>query len=105
MNVDFVDGYAEGWVMCVPECFRQSIRNNNLDPGEIFYDSPSAYRLPWGQALKQIKTAIQIKESIPGMITFQIMKPSSRADTLEVVETKTLSTEKFLEALKNGIEV
>lgn len=104
MKIDFVNGYADGWVMCVPECFKDSIRNNNLDPGEIFYDSPLAYKLPWGQALKHVKTAFQIKETGPGTITFNILQPSNDTSTMEIVASRTCSTEKFLDILKHGIK-
>ncbi len=80
--------YPEGWHMCVPKCFNDSldirktervIKGNktlqwtqgstfSFETGDIFYDTPKAYE-PWPEAMKHIKICIQVREAsqaIPG---------------------------------------
>ena len=71
--------YAEGWFMCVPNCFldeldiRQTERVEDgrkewiwtqgtafsFGEGDILYDTPGAYQ-SWAEALKSIKLCVQV---------------------------------------------
>lgn len=81
---NFVDGYVQGWRFAVPEVFRQALdikleqqtragvtsrvwsQGNQYDfhIGSVFYDTRLAYEVTWGEALKHLRFAVQIKEFI-----------------------------------------
>ncbi|MDX9732230.1 MAG: hypothetical protein RBT63_10700, partial [Bdellovibrionales bacterium] len=78
-------GVATGWFFAVPKAFREAL-DIKLDQrsfekkrykvitqgdafffkeGDMIYDTPLARSLPWGEALRHIKFAIQVQESEP----------------------------------------
>lgn len=76
--------YAEGWFMCVPKCFNDSLdirlterlvngrrtlvwtqgSEFTFSEGDTFYDTPDAYN-EWSEALKSISLCVQVKQAIP----------------------------------------
>lgn len=76
--------YTEGWHMCVPKCFNDSldirktervIKGNktlqwtqgstfSFETGDILYDTPKAYE-PWPEAIQHINRCIQVREASP----------------------------------------
>lgn len=82
----FSGGYTGDWKFKLPTAFRDALdikltnrmiekkRYSILTQGDAFsfktgdtiYDSPLAYTLPWEDAIKIIKFAIQVKEASPG---------------------------------------
>ena len=86
-TVTFVDGYAVGFRMAVPECFKSAFDilqtprkvdgletwqwTEGIPPcysfgaGDTVYDTPLAYVGTWGEALKHIDYAIVIAEAYP----------------------------------------
>ena len=88
---EFEGGYAKGWAMAVPTCFRtaldikpraatrkdaavgkdgqkitwmQGIRFT-FTQGDTLYDTPEAYSKKWSEALKSIKVMIRVMDGRP----------------------------------------
>jgi hypothetical protein len=104
MKVDFVEGFIPGWAMCVPDCFKDSLRTEVFSVGDMFYDTPKAYQLPWGDALKHIRVAIQVKAVGTGAITFNILTPASDGGSVKRTDTRTQSVKAFINSLKDGFK-
>lgn len=103
MKVDFVDGYVPGWVMCVPECFRNSLQTEIFSAGDTFYDSIEAYKSPsWREAVKHIKVAVQVRYVLAGEISFDVLALAPDSQSLKIIESKTLKTNEFINSLKYG---
>jgi hypothetical protein len=81
--------YTQDWYMCVPKCFNDALdikkttrveRNEegkrieklvwtqgaafSFKIGDVLYDTPLAYRLPWTEALQHITIALQVKQVV-----------------------------------------
>jgi hypothetical protein len=59
-EVEFKDGYAVRWAMCIPDCFKDSLKTKRFAVGDVFYDTPKAYQGTWAEALHHIHVSIQI---------------------------------------------
>jgi hypothetical protein len=75
--------YAEGWFMCVPKCFNDSLDIRlterivhghaavvwtqgsafSFSEGDTLYDTRNAYKV-WSEALKSISLGVQVKRAI-----------------------------------------
>jgi len=75
--------YAEGWFMCVPKCFNESLDIRlterivngrkalvwtqgsafSFSEGDTLYDTPNAYE-KWSQALKSSSLCVQVKQAL-----------------------------------------
>ncbi|MBM3888487.1 MAG: hypothetical protein FJ388_05100 [Verrucomicrobia bacterium] len=104
MKVEFVNGYASGWRMCVPECFRNALEKGTFAVGDVFYDTAKAYELPWGDALKHIGTCMQIAQASADKVTFTIYAPNKEKTKLVQVSTKSCSPADFTKCLKEGFQ-
>lgn len=81
--------------------------------GCTLYDTPKAYGR-WGDAVKEIKYCISIhdgesvklatkkEERKPGNVKFAVLKPSSRASSLEEIGTFELTQDRFVRFLIDG---
>jgi len=129
---DFVNGFADGWVMAVKECYRNELdiklterkRDKqpylewtqgpyfSFDEGHLFYDTPKAYQ-KWGQALKTIKIACKITSATPttldkdknlveGVVEFTKYKPDANFTSMVAVQDYKLSQREFVNFLKTG---
>ncbi|MDD5451758.1 MAG: hypothetical protein PHT49_07700 [Desulfovibrionales bacterium] len=75
--------YAEGWFMCVPKCFNDSLDIRlterivdghlalvwtqgsafSFSEGDILYDTRNAYKV-WSEALKSISLGVQVRQAL-----------------------------------------
>lgn len=130
---NFVNGYADGWVMAVKECYRNQLdiklterkknKQSHLEwtqgpyfsfgEGHLFYDTPKAYK-KWEQALKVIKKACKITSATPtildrnknlveGTVTFTLYNPDKKSNSLIAVKEYKLSQKEFVNFLKTGV--
>ncbi|MCX5869703.1 MAG: hypothetical protein NTY00_03495 [Deltaproteobacteria bacterium] len=87
--INFVDGFALGWKMAVPESFKEALDIKltarilagkremlwtkgliyNFHEGDTLYDTKLAYK-EWGEALKHLKLCVQVQSvSSSGYVT------------------------------------
>lgn len=133
---DFSKGYADGWRFVVRSCnlpnldilrqgkiFTQG-EIYNFSRGEIFYDTPAAYEVQWGEALRQIKYSLQIdsvtssygdpvvsweskrfvRRNVPnyGLVEFTIYTPNAERTRIEPWKSYSCWQNEFVEFLKTG---
>ncbi|MCH6258647.1 hypothetical protein MLD52_18950 [Puniceicoccaceae bacterium K14] len=103
-NIEFKNGFAEGFEFALPECFRDPLNRKNFSVGDVFYDNRSAYDSTWGEALKSFTVCLQIQQSFPSFIKFSIQKPNKERNALETVDTKTATVDDFYDILKTGLK-
>ena len=91
---DFSIGYADGWKFIVRPCNYLALDIRQLPPakssidkrptlvqgkyynfvtGSLFYDNMAAYNKKWGDALKEINHSIQITESTPTNLDYEVV--------------------------------
>ncbi len=102
----FVEGFAIGWKMAVPESFKEALDIKltsrvlsektemiwtqgpiyNFHEGDTFYDTKLAYQ-EWGEALKHLKLCVQIQSvSSSGYITSETIETKDKE--LDVIHQK-----------------
>ena len=137
---DFSKGYADGWKFIVRPCnylaldIRQlpPTKNNinkrptlvqgkyyNFTTGSLFYDNIAAYNKKWGEALKEINHSIQITESTPNILDYEVVLKNNVLTRITLVNYGTVTFKlwgandkfigeftckqnEFLEILKSG---
>lgn len=133
---DFSTSYASGWKFAVRPCnyaeldimMQGSILTQgelyNFVRGEIFYDTPAAYEVQWGDALRVIKYSVQVNSSTPsygepvvtwegkrfvrrnvpnyGLIEFTIYTPNAECTRLEQWKSYACWQNEFVKLLKRG---
>jgi hypothetical protein len=104
MKLQFENGYALGWKMAVPKAFEGSIKDKNIDPGEIFYDTHKAYELPWGEAIRHIRVFVQVDQVRADEISFTIRVPNSSRTDMVTLRAATLPVSEFIHRLEHGFE-
>ena len=103
-QVEFQNGYAVGWAMCVPECFKDSLRTKAFAVGDVFYDTAKGYEGTWAEALHHIKLFVQIRSLGPQSVTCAFFRPSKDRTAVVQVETKSIPVEEFIMCLKEGFQ-
>ena len=130
------EDYTQGWYMCIPRCFndtldiKKTIRKEHgqdklvwtqgtafsFKVGDTMYDTPSAYSLPWSQALQKLRLAVQVKEVIDAMqsdenvpgssanVVVKIFVPNDTKTRLERTGEYTLHQDDFVRFLIIGPE-
>jgi hypothetical protein len=119
--------YADGWFMCVPRCFNDSLdirktervvkRQKQLSwtqgyvfsfsEGDILYDTAKAYE-SWTEALKEMKVCIQVQsgtaasKTFAGSVRFTTLVPDVQKKKLVKVKEETLTQEEFVRLLISG---
>ena len=120
--------YAEGWFMCVGNCFNDplDIRLTERDKlpvwtqgaafsfreGDTLYDTRDAYQ-EWAKAMKSISLCVQVKQAIPagidadgkrspGSVTIDIFKPNEERTKLVSCGHYTMSQYSFVRFLISG---
>lgn len=102
MKVLFENGYAQDFVMCVPECFKDTLFRGEFDKGDTFYDCKQAYQMPWGDALKHIKYFVRVIDSGAAYVTYDVLTPTNDLQSAKKDGTHTVSNLEFIGLLKNG---
>jgi len=102
MTTEFNNGFASGWEMAVPEAFALSLKNKNIDAGEIFYDAQEAYRLQWDEALRHIRFCVQVDAVKADEISFTMWKPNSHKTGVTKIRSATLTVVEFISCLEHG---
>lgn len=102
--VEFKDGYAVGWKMSVPDCFKDSIKTKAFNVGDVFYDSPEAYERTWMEALCHIQLSIQIQSFSPNSVAYTVFKPNKDRTALVQVATETATADDFIKFLRCGFQ-
>lgn len=105
MKVKFTEGYAEGFKMSVPECFKASLNNGIFSQGDTIYSDTVAYEKPWGEALKQLEYAVEVQGMDGDLIRFDVLHPNDEKLKLEILKTLKLSSSDFIERLRDGIDL
>lgn len=103
MSVEFKHGYAEGFAFAVPEAFAEQLKQEKFNQGDVFYDSPEAYKLDWGKYLKKAKMIIQVSGYDKSGLKIKILKPDKSKTEIVEVESRTVSSEELLKILKEGL--
>ena len=87
--------------------------NFGFSSGDVLYDRPEAYQ-QWSEALKHVTVCVQVRAaspktldgtggaSTPGIVTFDILKPTPDRKTLESEATHSLPQEAFVRFLITG---
>jgi hypothetical protein len=132
--------YTQDWYMCVPKCFNDALdikKTTRIERvqgqkqeklvwtqgtafsfkvGDTMYDTPSAYSLPWSQALQKLRLAVQVKEVIDAMqsdknvpgssanVVVEIFVPNDTKTMLERTGEHTLPQDDFVRFLIIGPE-
>lgn len=103
---NFVDGFALGWKMAIPESFREALdikltprmlagkkhmlwtqgRLYDFHEGDLFHDTQHAYA-KWGKALKHLTLSVQVEHASPsGYVTYETYR--TKDDEIEVIHQK-----------------
>ena len=120
------------WYMCIPKCFNDALdikkttRVENKQEqltwtqgilfsfkvGDIIYDAPEGYTLPWSEALQKIKTVIQITQiagatqsnqmASKSEVVFDILIPNNTKTGLEIKEQHRITPDNFVRFLIIG---
>jgi len=101
-EVEFKDGYAAGWAMCIPECFKGSLKTKTFAAGDVFYDTPKAYKGTWAEALKYIQLSIQIQSFSPDGVVCVFSKPNKDQTKIIQTATRSIPVKEFIKSLKEG---
>lgn len=137
IGIEFKDGLAENWAFDVPECFRESLDilylpyvdkeeskkrgkkvvrmvwtrgvppARSFNSGEVFYEPPGVRRMMWGDALKNLKRAVQIKDAKAdqetgeeGWVCFTVSYYAEQK--IDKAEEHTVSQAQFESFLRTG---
>lgn len=103
--VEFKDGYAVGWKICVPECFKDSIKSKTFSVGDVFYDSPEAYEKIWIEALQNIQLVIQIQSFSPSNVIYTLSTPNKDKTAIEKIATEAATADDFMNFLRYGSSI
>ena len=120
------------WYMCIPKCFNDALdikrtarvvkKQEKLEwtqgasfsfkVGDIIYDVPEGYTLPWSEALQKIKTAIQITQmadttqsnqtASKSEIVFDVFVPNKTKTGLEIKAQHRIPPDIFVKFLIIG---
>lgn len=103
---NFVDGFALGWKMAVPEAFKEALdikltprifakkkemlwtqgRLYDIHEGDTIHDTTQAYK-EWGGALKYLKVSVQVKfASSSGYVAYETIEVKN--NELEIIHQK-----------------
>lgn len=104
--VNFVDGFALGWKMAVPEAFKEALdikltprifakkkemlwtqgRLYDFHEGDTIHDTTQAYK-KWGEALKHLKISVQVQfASSSGYVTYETVEVKN--NELKIIHQK-----------------
>ena len=118
---NFVDGFALGWKMAVPESFKEALdikltprkfagktemlwtqgRIYDFHEGDTLYDKKEAYQ-EWGKALEQLTLCVQIQYATSsGYVTYETIETKHKE--IEVMHQKGKS--KLIEEIIDGLVV
>ncbi|MDQ6911416.1 MAG: hypothetical protein M3128_00890 [Verrucomicrobiota bacterium] len=92
------------FAMCVPDCFKDSVKHYSFGAGDTLYDVVEAYGV-WSEALRQVAFCLQVKSATPGRggkITFSIFTPNKTRTALMEVSTVESTQERFVHLLRTG---
>ena len=103
MKVEFKDGFAVGFKMAVPECFKDSLSKEQFNTGDIIYDDMHAYSPLWSDAVKHVSYACQVVQMVGDDIEFAILRRKHGATSLTKQNAIREPVTKFIERLQNGI--
>lgn len=103
-EVEFKDGYAVAWAMCIPDCFKDSLKTRTFAVGDVFYDTPKAYAGTWAEALHHIQFSIQIQSFNAVGVGYAVFVPNKERTAVVQVATKNLPVEDFMRCLKDGFQ-
>ena len=126
------------WYMCIPKCFNDALDikkttrvetdkitkqkqekltwtqgvSFSFKVGDVIYDIPEGYTLPWSEALQKINIAIQITQiadttqsnqtASKSEIVFDILIPNDTKTVLEIKEQHKISPDNFVKFLIIG---
>jgi hypothetical protein len=129
------------WYMCIPKCFNDAldikkttrVETDNTTKqkkerltwtqgilfsfkvGDIIYDAPEGYTLPWSEALQKINTVVQITQiadttrsnqtASKSEVVFNILIPNDTKTGLEIKEQTRATPDNFVRFLIVGPDV
>ncbi len=116
---NFVDGFANGWKMAVPEAFKESLdikftprqlagktemlwtqgRIYDFHEGDIIYDTKLAYQ-EWGKALKHLTLSVQVQfSSSSAYVTHETMVTKEKELEITYQKGKSKPKDKIIDGL------
>ncbi len=102
MKLTFMNGYAEGFTMAVPECFRAALEKERFDRGDTFYDTKLAYNGTWADGITHLSYCLQVVDFVGGYVEFMVLQPKGKPAKLECVSRAREPVANFIYYLKNG---
>jgi hypothetical protein len=102
-KAEFRDGFAVGFAMEVPECFRESLAKKRFQSGDIIYDDRRAYAALWSDAIGNIAHAFQVIQMTGNDIQYVVLRKNSNGTSLVKQREYTVTISQFLELLRTGI--
>lgn len=107
MEINFVDGYAEGWAWAVPKTFKDPLETGKIKDGYVFYNSRKAYGFKtWSEWLKsENPVSIQVKSVIDGIIIVEVYVPNEKKTAVIMKKTTTFTHQGLIELLRTGKEL
>lgn len=103
MKIEFENGYAKGFAVAVPDCFRNALNNGQFSEGDTLYSSRSAYEKVWSEALKDIRYSIKVCVVTGDSIKCSISVPNHDRSKLEAKELIEVPTKSFIDLLRAGV--
>lgn len=106
MEINFVDGYAEGWAWAVPETFKSPLEIGNIKEGYAFYNSRIAYDEKWLTWLQsENPVSIQVKSVIDGIVIVEVYVPNEKKTAVIMKKTATFTHQGLIDLLRTGKEL
>jgi hypothetical protein len=102
MKLKFENGYAEGFVMAVPESFRSAFERERFDRGDTFYDTKRAYEGTWTEGISHLSFGLQVTDCSGDYIEFMVIRPKGTPPKLECSKKVRELVPTFISYLKNG---
>tara|TARA_B110000444_G_scaffold151049_1_gene141328 strand:- start:120 stop:434 length:315 start_codon:yes stop_codon:yes gene_type:complete len=104
MKVEFEDGYAKGFAVAVPDCFKNALNTGQFSAGDLLYSNKSAYEKVWSEALKDLQYSIEVSGITSDKVNYRILVPNFNQSKLVTKEVNEVSIEGFVDLLRAGIK-
>jgi len=102
MKLKFENGYAEGFVMAVPECFRSAFERERFYRGDTFYDTKRAYEGTWAEGISHLTYGLEVTDCFGDYVEFMVLRPKGNLPKLECAKKAREPVSTFIAYLKNG---
>jgi hypothetical protein len=104
-NINFKDGFAEGFLIPIPERFSSAFAEKSLSKGDVLFPSVRAYGdVPWNEVLKHNEWFLQIKETMTGgeTVLFDLYSRNQDGTAFLPSSVHKLAWDDFIRRLRSG---